>query len=832
MGYTHVKRYQNFFGLDRKSNDLQFPEKYATDCLNIQAMKNSTLEKRRGFQAVGGEGAKFGTFLYTRFDPTTGAETSEVLGATSTINKRNEVILTVNYATGNPTCFLSIFYDTETNVYRCQIFEGAAFVLDTSLNVGFDEASPKTINQLAAEINALTGFSAAVTGVGTTPAAFLEMTIQQDLSDSSLDLKAYYWTALTSPVSNMLSGSETNKNSVDFENVSSVQLQNCIYFANGYDEILKYDGNKLYRAGVPEPTTVSASGTVGAREYTYRVQYVQVDAAGNTIEGNVVDAAMITVNEPSVNPVTVTFSTISSATGYNTGCAIISGSGAGTTIPVNAGHTIASNDTIYLWDTVTSAFVTRTVQTVAATTITVTSSIGYSAVAGQNVMSANLKVRILRNRNTAPIPATLWYVVAEIPHNSLAGATQSYTDNKADSAISFEFEEPATDRSPPIKGRYISQFQNLMVTAGNIQFPNVVSFSDVENAEYFPLPDNQYTIQTRQGDKITGIAPSAENFIVFHSRSIHAMTGDVPNQNVRVDLVTQDIGCAAHASISQVRGALMFLSEAGPRMMIGAQIPSAIGMADEVRIASRIDPDFEQRTIPESSRFYLKRAVGFHDQLGEKFLLFVPVMNQNGADRYCTDQSRVYAYDYTRDAWWLWSEINFASGIVAYDKDVFFTEQTYSDTFGQPRYIFYRFNNTGTPYDYQDNINPISCTWSSPWEFLGEAGILKTLNSIRVYSSESVGSAFSLGVEIETNFSPGYIVSSCTIQNPVSGYGLDGYGLLPYGDLADSAPKHKLSVGRIRSARINFYNHVPQTNIALTGFELEFSTPYDAAFKK
>jgi hypothetical protein len=53
-----------------------------------------------------------------------------------------------------------------------------------------------------------------------------------------------------------------------------------------------------------------------------------------------------------------------------------------------------------------------------------------------------------------------------------------------------------------------------MVTAGNITRPNEVSL-DVENAEYFPIPDNQITVQTRQGDRISGIAPSAENFIIF-----------------------------------------------------------------------------------------------------------------------------------------------------------------------------------------------------------------------------------------------------------------------------------------------------------------------------
>ena len=45
-------------------------------------------------------------------------------------------------------------------------------------------------------------------------------------------------------------------NSTDnFQNVSHTVLNNNMYFATGYDEICKYDGNKIYRAGLPQPET-------------------------------------------------------------------------------------------------------------------------------------------------------------------------------------------------------------------------------------------------------------------------------------------------------------------------------------------------------------------------------------------------------------------------------------------------------------------------------------------------------------------------------------------------------------------------------------------------
>jgi hypothetical protein len=145
--------------------------------------------------------------------------------------------------------------------------------------------------------------------------------------------------------------------------------------------------------------------------------------------------------------------------------------------------------------------------------------------------------------------------------------------------------------------------------------------------------------------------------------------------------------------------------------------------------------------------------------------------------------------------------------------------------------MFRKFLNTGTNLDYQDNNQPIECTWDSPWEFLGEAGILKNFSSIRLYSSESVGSQFTLGIEIETNFAANNTISQCTIQNGAAGYGLSPYGSSAYGDPSDAAPKHRLSVGRVRAAKVIFTNDEAQTNVAITGYELEIAAPYKPVFK-
>jgi hypothetical protein len=208
-------------------------------------------------------------------------------------------------------------------------------------------------------------------------------------------------------------------------------------------------------------------------------------------------------------------------------------------------------------------------------------------VADNAVISNNLRIKILRNQNTGVSP-TLWFKVVEIPNNSFA-ATQTYTDNTADANLFTQFLELATDRSPPVKGKYLSAYQNLMVTAGDPENPNQVSVSDLTNPEYFPLVFNQFTVTNLQGDVITGIHPASESFLIFQNRAIHAVTGDVPNQSFRVDVITQDVGCVAHATIQDVRGKIFFLSPVGPRIMQGASIPAGLGTAADNQLNSRID---------------------------------------------------------------------------------------------------------------------------------------------------------------------------------------------------------------------------------------------------
>jgi len=831
--YQFVKRYENFSGVDYKSSDLRFPEQYATELRNVKFSQTGSLEKRKGYQGSAAPKGGCGVFTYRKYSPT-GAEEFEIIAVDNNLWKLTESVLTVTYTGANPTCDISIIFDVDTAQYRCQILEGSTQVLDFALGVGIDEVLPVTMANLVSAINALTGFTASATGVTATPAAFSDVVLNHDLISAPLTNPSRYWVAVNSP-GTVLPGNATYKNDVNFENTSAVQLQNCLYLSNGYDEVIKYDGQNAYRAGVPTPGTVTtnvvldASGFTG-NSYIYKIQYLQKDAQGNETAGNYyqTDPAL---NIASASRVELTIPNILAASGFNTNCAVVAGAQAVVnTIAVDNGaggpQTLTVGDTAYFYDAVSLAYVEREVT--AATGASITIAGAPVTVADNDVISNNLRITIWRSKTSVSAP-TVWYAVAEIPNNSFT-ASQVYTDKAQDAALGAIFLEPVTDRSPPAKGRYISSFQNIMLTAGDLEYPNIVSFSDIESPEYFPTPDNQFVVNDLLGDRITGLSPSNEFFIVFQSRAIHSVSGELSTLSFRVDQVANDIGCAAHASIKDIRGALFFMSLNGPRVIKGGQVPQGLGPFDNNPFVSRIDPRFDQISeLDDEKIFQLKRSVGFHDRIGQRYLCFVPCESLVGVDREANANSIMFVYDYPRDSWLEWDNINAAGGITDLSDDLFFSERRYSGTSLAVDSCLYRFHTTNTYLDYADNVSPISCYWKSAWDFLGEASILKSFLALRIFSTEEITNSFTLGVKTEINWIRD-TQSSLDVQVGSGGYGEDRWDLDAWGSPVEPTLTRKLNNNRVKSLRVVFENSEAQKNILVTGYELEVAAPYKPRF--
>jgi len=831
-----IKRFLNHKGVDLKSSDLLRSPDYASDMRNAQYSDGGALEKRRGYQACGSSCGGYGLFTYRRVDPTSGVADPQVLTIDNNLWKKNTSSFTVSYSGSDNTCVLSFFLDSDTLTYKLQVLVGTSLVIDEDVGVGFDEVSVVTLADFKTVVDAVTDFSATIVGDVNVPASFLKIIREQDLNVADWASYAQYWTMANTPLSNPLQSYLDNQYQDDHENVSSIQINNAIYFGTGYNELYKYDGQTFFRAGMPTPGALAVSVSAGAvtgSNYIHKIQYAQYDAAGNIVEGNLKSSSAVTVAAKQFD---LTVPQIEYTTGFNTNCAIVAGAQVSvTTITVDNGsggaNTFNVGDTAYFFDSISGAYVSRKIT--ARTNLAITIEGAAVTISDNAVISNNLRILIWRSKDSGSTPS-LFYLVDEIPNNSFVSSV-AYADNKLDSALGELLLNPGSDRSLPPKGKYVSQWNGQLFIGGKIDDPTILAWSDIDGPEYFPIATNQIYVEPGNGDIITGIAPNNEVFTVHGDASFTVISGDIGSGQIRVETRARDIGCAAHATIQDLDGILVWLSPRGPVQSSGGQIPLPLGAAidpSESNQASRIDPEFDNDGKVENERLRLKRSVGYNDTSSDKYILFVPAEDGDDSLRYPNQNSLCFVYDRVRDAWLIWDNWNMAGGMTEFENELYFSERRYSNFEGEVQSILYRKHNLIDAFDYADNNAAVDFDYSPQWEFLGEPSVLKDPIAIKIYSLETVANnEFSLTVEQEVNFQSDSATATFVMDIAGGGYGYSAYGEDPYSDPSQDSYTHPLARARQRSVRPRFKNSVIHEAVLITGWEIEFSVPYRPEFK-
>lgn len=836
MQHQVRKYFDSNKGLDLKSSDLNRSPRFASSMLNAQYRQSGAPEKRKGFQIHSDPSGGYGLFNYRRVDENDLLE-EIVIDVGRNVNRMKFTVINVSYSGAEAAAFLSFYFDPTSDQYRCTIVAGLTTVLDFPVGKGYDEATPVTVEDLKDAINAVSDFTASVMGDDQVPAAYLRIIRDIDVKETAWEGRAVYWEQVNQAVSNPFDGSYTRQANLDFENVSGVVMRNVLYLSNGYDYLYKYDGQNLFRAGLPAPavptSTLSGAGAITGNNYVHRVQYVQVDAVGNFVESNPTGVA--TPINAAAQQIAVTVPNLQTS-GFNLNAAIVAGAQAlVNTITVDngsgGGHTMKAGDTAYFFDGVSSSYVERRVTGITGSTITVAGAA--VTVADNAVISNNLRILIMRNESSAITPS-VFFVVAELPNNPFT-ATQSHTDNLADASLGDLVEPPQADRSPPPKGKYLATFQNLLFVSGNPSDPTKFFWSDIDSPEYFPAGTNEDRFENSKGESITGIGGGTSIFAIFTKSSTGVGSGTFADLNYRVEEKASNIGCESHASITLMEGYLVWWSARGPYSMAGGQLPVALGANPdgEARIAPVMDqPGFESNPNYMELAFRAKRCISFAWNAENKVLFYLPAENESGPDRYPNGNSRVYAYDFSRDAWLEWSNLNMIGGVCQYEDEVFFKARRLDETDSLVSDLR-RFHNLNDSWDYEDNDQPIEWEYGPQWEDLGEPGVLKKFLELQIFSLEEVSNSdLNVVVRQEVNFQRDAGVSEFTMQITGSGYGQSQYGVDPYGDPINPRLKHELTRTRTYSTRTVFTNDEHQKNCVISGWELLFVAPFRAEFKK
>lgn len=822
MSYQLVKSFAAFKGLDLRSGDLLRAREYASDTTNCDFRSTAALNKRKGYQhkeTVGGGGIS----VWSDLNTTTGEITDKLVVADSTLRLKEAGSITLTYG-GAGTAYTNIY--ANGSAILLDLYEDDVLITSQDLGTGL-EASPITISDITSTLNALTDFTASSTGTSTIPAAFLD-TVEKANIDSSLSLPFTYTSAVNSPQASPFTTHWAARNDSDFEPASFVSNNGVIYISNGKDELHKYDGQNLYRAGMPKgelgSVTTSGAGSVTNSSLQYRTVHYQVDNKGNIVEGEISDSSSgISVSS---NTVDVTVNNIEAASGFNTNCAIVDGTQSSvTTITVDNGsggaHTLKVGDTAYFYDDSTAAYVTRNVDAITASSITIAGAA--VDVTDNAVISNNLRIDVYRNKAAG----TTFYLVESIPNNSFA-STQAYIDNTADAGLGEEYVVPIKQRGLPPKGRYITLFRGQLIVTGFDNDTDAVAYSDADSPEYFPAGENRFNVDTSEGDRVTGVRALNSVLYVFKGESIHTVTGDLINDNFQVDILTTGgVGCVANATIKEGNGRLFFLDNEG----VFAVNQGADGVTE---VSEPISPEFESLT----NNFNFKRATAAYWLLRDKYVLFMPVLETNGGDVTAASTSYTYAYDEYRGGWLKWSKTNALGGMTVLNNNLWFSNMQYNTVTSAVNRPLSMFLNTGTGVDYADHAEAIEAEYKTHWETLGEPSVFKKFLRLKLHSLDAAVNdfetqLFKLNVTTEINYSdvPVFTHEFDFGNGSTGGWGSNPWGAFPWGDVRLSSIKTKLGVNKARSMRLIFENNTVNKNFLLSGYELEVAAPFRIMLK-
>lgn len=825
------KRFNDFAGLDLRSGDLVREKEYSPGLLNVGISKTvkRNLETRKGGKIVSANGAPYLGLHTYRYLDLNGEAQEELIGIDEQLRRRITSTFAIVYSGSGSTATATLLFDATLEEFTL-VLDVDGVQTTHSLGTGL-EGSPVTLAALKTAVETDPDFAVTITGTTTVPAAMLELAEQVDCSTSGT-LTFYEWEAINhtyggTPPFNTY---EARKFETYFENACFRNYQQSAIIATGYEYLHKYDGQTVYRLGLPLPATPTTalvgSGSITDTDVDYLIRYVQKDNQSITDYGT--RSEFSTALSPSSEDIDVTIANIVAGTGFNTNSAIVNGPQSGvTTITVDSGHTLQVGDTAYFYDGSTSTYVERKVTARTATTITIAGA--NVDVADNAVISNNLRIQIYRN--TAG--GLDYYLVAEIPNDSF-NATQVYRDAETPANLigNATYREPLY---PPdlldAKPKYVEVHPyGVLCAAGDPQYPNTVFFSSITDPAGFPAATHSFLVSSKIASGITGIFASMDELVIFKDRGVYFQGGDptVLLISLRKEHEGQ-VGAVSNASILEAGNDIWFLSYEGPRRLIR-------GVTLEVNekgspMESAVDPIFRERETDTTLGLQLKRSVGFVDSRGGRAMWFIPSEDTTNSNRYPNSDSRLLVLDYEQEqgAWFEYDNVDFSGGMADFEETLWWVPKLY-DSSGSTLYGYlWRRHTLENNYDHNDHHEAIEFYFSSQWDDGGEPENLMLVGDLRVYSQSRNSSSFMLEFQTERDYLEGVAHSFGTLDfsGSMGGYGVGGWGLGLWGSPSVDKVVANLSTDdKFEAVRFVFSSKEYNQKVTLTGYSYSLSFPY------
>jgi len=193
------------------------------------------------------------------------------------------------------------------------------------------------------------------------------------------------------------------------------------------------------------------------------------------------------------------------------------------------------------------------------------------------------------------------------------------------------------------------------------------------------------------------------------------------------------------------------------------------------------------------------------------------------------EDSLILIYDYFKNAWLKWTNVDITGGITLYNEEAVFLSRTRNGS---------RLNtmaSSNTTYDYADHTTAIEFRYETNWESLREPTIPKKFLRLKLYSFDTDNSfesaGFKVNTKIQLNYVPFDLGEVVFDFGQALGWGEEAWGEFRWGSTSLSFLKSKLAPKKSKSLKLAFENKTLNENVLITNYELEIAAPYGMEIK-
>lgn len=395
-------------------------------------------------------------------------------------------------------------------------------------------------------------------------------------------------------------------------------------------------------------------------------------------------------------------------------------------------------------------------------------------------------------------------------------------DNKPDASLVLNFEDADPGQEIPRACKYLSSWQGQLVQAGRppdisvigdyypsaantsptlpaifdsvsyifkISEANLCDFqsiywADSLSPEGFPQDGlHEFAIDTPFADEIKGIAKNKDAFFAFKERSTGVLTGSLAENDISLEILEDDIGCANHLSIQEVMGSLIWLDPSnGFYSCVAGRLPVPIGF-----------PIMDQQKVNSSNLDY-SSAVSANFRAESLYI--------------CGVGSTMFVFDYAQDGelkrncWYIWDRLTVQSILATSEDELLVYDGTRT----------WKMKRTNTDYDHTDHQSAISMDVRTAWLTQGAPTVDKNYQAVWI---NSIQGDFSLDVQFYGNFLDAEI-SSKTLSMKAE-------------DASKKFIKQevKCPISKLSAISIGFKNAEKNKKVKIQGWELQYSTDFD-----